>query len=185
MQSLKALAIGLVGFVMLAAAPATAQDLVTVTETGINFAPLFENYVLPVVGTAISALIMWGITKASKLVGIQIDDRQRDLIFAVVDRGISAGRAWVGASVRDKLDVSVKSAIAQQTALYANNKIPGALKHFKLTPEDLNGIILARMAELQDYDDRTAVPAAAFTDPPPEVQPDPAPAKPAAKKKAA
>lgn len=180
MQLLRYALVGVFAGLLLATPPAWAQDLITVTEAGISFAPMFENYILPVVGTAISGLIMWGIQKAAKLVNIQIDDRQRDLIHSVVDRGISAGRLWANTAMTGRLDIATQSAIARTAAGYANDRIPGALKHFKLTPQELEAIVQARMAELLAYDERTAVPAPV----PPEIQPAPAPAKPARKKAA-
>lgn len=113
----------------------------------IDFAPLIQQYVIPALGLVITTGISWLISKAAKFFNIRIDETQRAFVMSLVERGIAVGQHRIAQIAADKAHIETHNMIAAEAANYVIARAPDALKHFKLTPEDVRQIISAKLSE--------------------------------------
>ena len=110
----------------------TSVDLSPLISLGIEFAA-------PLAGALGTVLGVYLVGRLMKLVGLQVDARQREAVDQALRNAIAFGLA----KVRDRLDdgkpiaVDLRSEAMAAAARYAQDTVPGALKHFNITAEGL------------------------------------------------
>ena len=98
---------------------------------------------------AITAVVLWIVGtvlgKFSKKLGVEIDEKTRGYLDIAIINGISWAKYKVRGGVGGIDSPTVESAVIAETANYVLAKVPDALKHFKITPDGLNSLIVARL----------------------------------------
>lgn len=114
----------------------------------INLAPLMDAVLpglLAVVGAVISAGLAWLLRLLAKFTGVTIDERHRKTLEGIVLSRVRQILTDVYEDKRAALNVNTKSALVAEVAGYATRKAPGAIKHFKLQPGDLEEFVAGRI----------------------------------------
>ena len=119
-----------------------------VTKAIIDFSPLIQD-VMYVIITVVGMGIMFLAKKAGSYIGLKIDDQNRKVVDDVLKKGITYAYNKLDEKGMTKVETSAVVALA---ANYAITSIPGTLKHFGLTKEDLTDRIIARLG-IGDYPD--------------------------------
>lgn len=120
--------------------PAHAQTAIPVGEAG---GDLLETY-LSVLGTLVSAIISWALWRFLK---IRQDAEARDAIEKFVTNAAGALLAGVRGKT-DQIKIEVGSPQIADLATGALRRIPDALKHFGLGPQDLQRRIVEKVGVL-------------------------------------
>jgi len=95
-----------------------------------------------VLGTLVSAVVAWG---TFKLTGIRLDQSSREAIQTFAANGAGEFMRRYTSAALDKLEIDVKSPEIAAIANGALARIPDALDHFKLSPSDLQQIIVEKI----------------------------------------
>ncbi|MDZ5448974.1 hypothetical protein [Labrys sp. ZIDIC5] len=132
---------GAVAFVALVA-PAWAADDTTVSLGGLVTAllPYFEA----AVAALLTALIAWAAQAIQKWLGIQLDQSSRDALHSAAMTGVNMALSRLSQSAAN-LTFDAKSAVIAQAIEWVESSVPDALKHFGLTPEQLEALIESKL----------------------------------------
>ncbi|MGO4337890.1 hypothetical protein AB4037_23520 [Labrys sp. KB_33_2] len=142
-------------------APAWAADDTTVSIGG--FVTALIPYFEAALAALVTALIAWGAQAVQKFLGIQLDKSSRDALHSAAMTGVNMALSRLGQSAAN-ITFDAKSAVIAQAIEWVESSVPDALKHFGLTPEQLEALIESKLG----------IAAAATT--PAVVAPAPAPA---------
>lgn len=133
-----ALAIFLFSGAAFAADPATTVNFRPLVDLSIEFAVAVLVAVVPAIGG-------WIALRANTALGLKIDAQQRAVIEQGLERAIMFGVEAAKAKLPEGPVVDVKSAAIAQAVSYAQASVPGALKHFDITPDRLAKMIESRI----------------------------------------
>lgn len=111
-------------------------------------APL-QPYIVELATILAGALVSLISVKINALTGLKIDAAQRELLHKALENGLMAGVHAAQNAAADKT-VDVHSVIVAEGIRYAQSYVPGAIKHFNLTPDKLGDMIRAKIPVLTD-----------------------------------
>lgn len=125
--------------------------------TTISLVPIV-NEALEYIVVIVIAIIGWGVSRVTgylrKWLGIRVDDSQRAVVMGAVERGVNyatdAVREMIANS--DYLTVDCRTLLITTAIRYVQKRIPDALRHFKLTPDDVGDMVAAKLEELGTVD---------------------------------
>jgi len=116
----------------------------TIVDVGPATASLVE-WLAPILLVVLIAGGSWLVVKLASLLGLKVNALQREVVEQGLERAIGYAITRVGDKAAAGIPIAVKSeAIAVATG-YAANAIPGALKHFKKSRDDIAKMIEARL----------------------------------------
>lgn len=148
MHLIRLLAAGALALVVFVAglSPALAQGA---PSTTIDFGPLVNDYVWPLVGAILTALAGLAYRKVSAWLtaktGVELE-RYDDMIRGYLDQALTKAVEYGRSKVGDKpLTIDVRNQIVAAAATYAINRVPDALAHFGITAESLPHLIESRL----------------------------------------
>ncbi|WP_293857173.1 hypothetical protein [uncultured Alsobacter sp.] len=132
--------------VVLSTLPAFAADATATTV--LNLRPLFDlaiSYGEPLVLALAAWIAARLIAAITKTLGLSIDDKQRQVVNDALDKAIAYGFSQVKGMGGASPTIDLKSTLVAHAAQYALEAVPQALKHFNITPDRLEAMILARV----------------------------------------
>jgi hypothetical protein len=127
---------------MVAATAAMADE-----NTTVNLAPFWSSlleYLVPVIGVLITALVAWAATLFQRLTGVNIDAKHRAALQSALETGVNYGLAKAGDKAKN-LTVDVRSAIVADAITWVEKSVPDAVKHFGITPETVAEMAAAKL----------------------------------------
>lgn len=156
-----------IAFVIAFVWPALAQTTDTQVHVG-GLYDLFLAYILPIVGTVVSALIGWVMYEIKRRTGFDIEKATRDIEWLHRDAlgkaaENAAGKFLAGFDSLRGVSVDVKNPLIAQLANEAIRRVPDAAGFFHLSPDDFSQLVVARIGVLTAAtpDEPAPVPAAA------------------------
>jgi len=108
----------------------------------IDLAPLVNQVVIPLAVPVLTAAGSWVAYKVAAFFHVRIQDSQRDLINAVIYRGI----AYASTKVPSSIPVTAGGGVKDLAATYVIDHIPGALRSLGITPASLGTMVESRLA---------------------------------------
>ncbi|MHB2265827.1 hypothetical protein [Aliihoeflea sp. PC F10.4] len=156
--SLITLALG-VGLIFLAIIlPAAAQ---TIIDAGPAAFAIWD-FVTPIVALVLLGIGLWLALKLASLIGLKMDAFHRAAVESVLNRAIGFAIVKVGDRARAGIPIAVKNQALAVAADYALRSIPGALKYFGKSRDDVIEMIEARIEDaLVDDDSQVSAPVTA------------------------
>lgn len=124
------------------AAPAWAADDTTVSLGGLVTAII--PYLEAALAALVTALIAWAAQAIQKWLGIQLDQSSRDALHSAAMTGVNMALSRLSQSAAN-LTFDAKSAVIAQAIEWVESSVPDALKHFGLTPEQLEALIESKL----------------------------------------
>lgn len=128
----------------LASFAAAAPDTVV---TGGPLFQLIEPYLVSGIGALITALIAWAAALVQRWVGIKIDQANREALHSAAMTGVNLALSKLGAEAND-LSFDTKSAVIAQAVTWVEKSVPGALKHFGMTPDKIAAVVESKIGAL-------------------------------------
>lgn len=122
--------------------PAWAADDTTVSLGG--FVNAFIPYIEAALAALATALVAWAAQAAQKFLGIQLDKSSRDALHSAAMTGVNMALSRLGQSAAN-LTFDAKSAVIAQAIEWVESSVPDALKHFGLTPDQLQALIESKL----------------------------------------
>lgn len=141
-------------------APTLISAASAVPDTVVSGGPLFqiiEPYLVSGLGAAITALIAWAAALVQKWMGLKIDQAHRDALHSAAMTGVNMALSRLGTTA-NSLTIDTKSAVIAQAIAWIEKSVPGAMAHFKLTPDKLGAIVEAKIGALVAATPTPAVP---------------------------
>ncbi len=102
---------------------------------------------LQLLAAVLLALGTWAVTWVVRKLKLSADSEVRAYLDAALRRGIDFAIEKAQRNGEDIARVSVRSRMAADALNYAVAHVPGALRHFQLTPEKVRDLIVARLPE--------------------------------------
>jgi hypothetical protein len=118
-----------------------------VPDTAVSAGPLFqlvEPYLMSGLGALVTALIAWVAAAIQKWMGIKIDQAHREALHSAAMTGVNMALSRLGV-VADGLTIDTRSAIVAQSIAWMEKSVPGALAHFKMTPDRLADFVESKI----------------------------------------
>ncbi|MBP0439453.1 hypothetical protein [Tianweitania sediminis] len=103
------------------------------------------SWLAPILFAVLMALAVWLLTKVTGWLGLKTNALQRDVVEQGLARAIGYAISKLGDRAAGGIPIYVKSQAIEIAAEYALKAIPGALKHFEKTRDDLADMIEARL----------------------------------------
>lgn len=125
--------------------------------TTISLVPVL-NGVLEYIVVVVVAVIGWVVSRLTgylrKWLGIRVDDSQRAVVMGAVERGVNyaADRLRTTMANNKNLNVNCRSLLIATAVKYVQARVPDALNHFKLTPDDVGQMVAAKLEEFGTID---------------------------------
>lgn len=107
----------------------------------IDLAPLLTQVVIPLATPVVATAATWAFATIAGHFHMRIQDSQRELVNAVIQRGITYAASKVPASI----PVSAGGGLKDMAAQYVIDHIPGALRSLGVTPAALGQMVEARL----------------------------------------
>ena len=107
----------------------------------IDLAPLVNQVVIPLVVPVLAGAGTWAAARIAAYFHIKVQDSQRALINAVIQRGI----AYAASKVPSSIPVTAGGGLKDMAAQYVIDHIPGALRSLGVTPAALGQMVEARL----------------------------------------
>jgi hypothetical protein len=120
------------------------------TETigaAIDLRPLFNDELVPLLVTGLTALGGWAIKTIQKQAHIHLTEKQADIAERAMHNAIQFAISRASKAVDSKLIITPKNEMIATAVNYVLPKIPNTLKDLKITPADLAERIEARFAD--------------------------------------
>jgi hypothetical protein len=137
-----------IGFIVMPIAAAVAQ-VAAQPSTTVDLSPLLNQVVWPVLGTVLTALVGWLITRASTYFHLASQDTIRSYVMTATQNGVAAIEAKLAGT---PLTVDTHSAKVAAVASHLITTVPSGLKAlgFTLEPNDpkLVAMISAQLNQL-------------------------------------
>jgi len=112
----------------------------------IDFRPLVEAVLVPILGALTTALATWLSVKAAALLKLQADDRLRAVIDGALQNGLAFGLSKLDDMTKTvPLTLEVKNQVIADAANYAIAAVPDALKKLGVTREKVTDLAAARL----------------------------------------
>lgn len=127
------------------------------SSESVSLVPLF-NEILEYVAVIIVGFIAWGFGRVAvylrRWLGIRVDDSQRAVVMGAVERGVNyAANIARQRAANDKiLTINTRSVLIAEALKYVQNRVPDALKHFNLSPNDIADMVTAKIEEQNTVD---------------------------------
>lgn len=142
-------------------APTLITLAAAVPDTIVSAGPLFqlvEPYLVSGLGALVTALIAWAAALVQQWVGIKLDQSHRDALHSAAMTGVTMALSRIGVAA-NSLTIDTKSAVVAQSIAWMEKSVPGALKHFGLTPDKLADIVESKIGALISAPAAVAIPA--------------------------
>lgn len=107
----------------------------------IDLAPLVNQVIIPLATPVVAGIASWALANIAAHFKIRVQDSQRELINAVIYRGI----AYASSKAPSTINVSTGSAVKDMAANYVIEHVPGALRSLGVTPAALGQMVEARL----------------------------------------
>jgi len=111
----------------------------------IDFSPLL-GMLIDTLAAALTAVGVWAVARLGRKLGLEADDRVRLYLDDALARGIGYAREQAKRAAADLGKVELRSTIAAEAASYVIDRVPDAVRHFKLGPEEVKRLVEARLA---------------------------------------
>ncbi|TFF20524.1 hypothetical protein E3C22_16575 [Jiella endophytica] len=138
--------LALLALLMLAGIAHAAEAAPTAIDLGPIAASLIE-ILAPIVLAGLSAIAAWAFALFRKKTGWQIDQS----VGLIVDQGLQKAVDFAASRLRDRvaggIPLHLRNEAIRIAAGYATQKLPGALKHFKIDPANPEDPKLTQMIE--------------------------------------
>lgn len=121
-------------------------------STTVSFGGLYDLLlptVLTLVGGVATVAAGWLGERANRWLGLNIDKAHRDALQTAITNGAGLVIAKYGSQIRNA-EIDVGSPMLAAGIMYVVGATPDALKHFRLTPEDLAAKILAKLPQIRE-----------------------------------
>ncbi|MGX5776496.1 hypothetical protein [Methylorubrum zatmanii] len=144
----RALAVLGIAAALLWPAYALAQDA---AGTTISLGDLFRDVrstVETLIAVAVAGVLAFLASLLKKNLGLGVDEKMRNALQSALMNGVHAGLDYVQ-DAADRTSIDVKSEIVAKGIGYVRQYAPLAVKHFKLSEDDLAEMLRAKLAELQ------------------------------------
>lgn len=106
------------------------------TSTKVDFGPFIIQYVLPALGTILTALAGWAVQQLAKKYNIQMNATMKGALDDAVTHGLAYAQSRVvGAANAGAFTVDVKNQVVASALTYATAHAPDAIKHLGYTPD--------------------------------------------------
>jgi len=109
---------------------------------------LFEPYLLMLFSVLVSALLGWVAIVIKNKFGLDIDAHMRDTIQTAATNAAGSLVAKLEGPIGNA-SIDVRSQLVKDGVDMVIAKVPDAISHFKLSPEDLAAIIQAKLGIMQ------------------------------------
>lgn len=130
----------------LSAFPALAADDTTVAVLPIY--KILEPYLVTLVSVIASALVGWIAIVIKNKFGLDIDAHMRETIQTAATNAAGALVARMEGPI-GTISIDVRSKLVKDGVDMVIAKVPDAINHFKLSPEELAAIVQAKLGILQ------------------------------------
>lgn len=127
---------------------AYAQDAASTT---VGLGDLFRDVrstIETLIGVVVAGVLALLAALVKRNLGLGIDEKMRNALQSALMNGVHAGLDLVQ-DAADKTSIDVKSEVVAKGIGYVRSYAPLAVKHFKLTEDDLAEMLRAKLAELQ------------------------------------
>lgn len=112
----------------------------------VDLSPLL-NYGLEAIGMILLALASWATLWLKNKFKIDVDDKTRAYLTDAIDNAIQYAVKKTEAAVDPLAKIQVKDARVSAAADYLVAHVPDALAHFKVTPDALERLIIAKLPQ--------------------------------------
>lgn len=120
-------------------------------STAVEVLPIYkilEPYLLTLFSVAVSALIGWVAIVIKSKFGLDIDANMRNAVQTAATNAAGALVAKMEGPIGN-VSIDVKSQLVKDGADMVIAKVPDAINHFKLSPDDLAALVQAKLGILQ------------------------------------
>lgn len=115
------------------------------TETQlVDLKPLLDVG-LQILAAVLLALGSWAATWLVKKLKLSADSEVRLYLDQALQRGVTYAVEHARTRGADLARVEVRNEIVAKAASYAATRVPDALKHFNVTPEQVKAMVIARL----------------------------------------
>jgi len=117
-------------------------------DTTISAGPIFQlalPYIVSGLGAIVTALIAWAAAAIQRWTGVRIDAAHREALHSAAMTGINLALSRLGASA-GALTIDTKSPVIAETVKWMEKSVPGALAHFKMTPDKLGEFVEGKLS---------------------------------------
>ncbi len=127
-----------------AVAPSLAQSAAAVAPPT-SLWSLFEPTVLTAASGLVGLAVTWAAARFHALTGIQIEQKYQDDLHRAADTGINIALSKGGAMVGDALAGNARLAVVGEAMKWVNASVPQALRALGVTPDQVRGIVTAKL----------------------------------------
>lgn len=105
----------------------------------------FEHFVMPIITSAILALVTWIGTIYTKFTGEKLDQKHQTSLQMALESGFRyAAQKVMNGKISPGMDPVTRENLITEATTYARKSVPGAIKHFKLNDWDLGRLLLPK-----------------------------------------
>lgn len=122
--------------------PALAQDDTRVSAGGLF--GVVSPYIVELVSVAVTALLAWVSTMATRLMGVQLDAKAREALHSAAMTGVNAAISKLGV-MASGFTIDVKQQIIVEAIRWVEKSVPDALKRLKVGPEEIAKIVASKL----------------------------------------
>ena len=96
---------------------------------------------------SVTALIAWAAAAFQRWTGVRIDQAHREALHGAAMTGVNMALSKLGVAASG-LAIDVKSAVIAQAIAWMEKSVPGALAHFRMTPDKLADLVESKIGLL-------------------------------------
>lgn len=113
----------------------------------IDLQPTFELLLQALVAPlllALGALLIQWLRKRAQVAGLEVDDKVRAYLTDALAFGVELALREARRAANGRLTIQVENDAARKAAQYVLDRVPDAVRHFKLSPDALEQMARAR-----------------------------------------
>ncbi len=114
-------------------------------QFALDISPIFD-VLLELLATVLMALGTWGITLLSRKLKLSNDSEIRNYLEKALERAVDNATERAREAGKDYTQIEVRHELLRDAAQYIVNRTPDAVKHFNLSPGDVDELVRARLA---------------------------------------
>lgn len=103
------------------------------------------GYLIQIIAAALVVVAMWAVKRLGGKLGLDIDARQREVIYTAIEGAVGWGAMQARLKGENLAKVNVKNELIHVAADYLVQRVPDAIRHFKLSPADVEQLVASRL----------------------------------------